>query len=97
MKEETRRAMALVVTVTCWVASFALALYASLSFDPSAGNFAPSWFTPTEIILIGAAIASGTALGRMRSIETLTKVFRAGQLAALTDEESTDDTGNSQD
>lgn len=88
MSEEVRRVIAWVLACGGWIASFVLALYASLNFDPSTGDFAPAWFTPTEIILIGIAIASGTALGRMRSVETITKVFRAGTMAALEDEET---------
>lgn len=83
MKEEVRRVLALMLTLAGWFGSFGLGTYGALTYDASRGHFPPAWFTPALILLIGTAIAAGTALGRMRSVQTLTKVFNAGALSAM--------------
>jgi hypothetical protein len=78
MREEHRRALALFFTVGGWLASLGLALFASLNYNPNQGRFAPQWMTLTVFITMGIAIAGGVALGRLRSVEILTRVFQAG-------------------
>lgn len=86
--------IALILAVGGWLGAFGLGVFDALMFSPSDGNFAPSWLLPTVILLMGVAIASGAALGRVRSVETLSKVFHAGQIAA-DDEKEPNDRNNS--
>lgn len=81
MREEHRRALALFFTVGGWTASFGLALWATLNYNPSQGRFAPQWVTLSVFMAMGIAIAGGVALGRLRSVQVLTKVFQAGIIA----------------
>jgi hypothetical protein len=91
MREEHRRALALFFTVGGWLASFGLALYATLNYNPSQGKFAPQWVTLSVFLSMGVAIAGGVALGRLRSVQVLTKVFQAGIIADGKDGEHGED------
>jgi hypothetical protein len=95
--EEKRRILVLSLAVAAWLGSFGMAIWGALEFDPSAGHFAPQWYTAVVIILIGMAVATGAALGRIRSVDTLTRIFEAGIMAAQNEKESTDDTDNPED
>lgn len=89
--ERGRRTIAAALMYGGWLACFGVFLYATLSFDPSKGEFAPQWVSFTFIASIGISIAAGAARGRMRLTDTIVSAFRAGMTAAeLLDQERRD-------
>ena len=86
--EGWRRFIASALMYGGWLICFGVFLYATLSFDPSKGEFAPQWVSFTFIAAIGVSIAAGAARGRMRLSDTIVSAFRAGMNAAREDHDS---------
>jgi hypothetical protein len=81
-KESGRRVCAACAMWGGWLGSIGVFTYASLSFDPDHGDFAPQWVGFAFIMLIGVAIAGSSARARMRLTDTIVGAFKAGFKAA---------------
>lgn len=79
MREEVRRVMLLVVAIGGWLSALVITAWTIVNYDDPYSR--PHWVTLAVIILMGAGIAAGAAVGRMNNVRTLAKVFNAGMYA----------------
>lgn len=73
-----RRRTALVLMWGGWMSAIGFGSWAALSFDPEHGHFAPTWVNLVFIFSIGVAIASGSAVSRIKLAQTIVEAFKAG-------------------
>lgn len=76
--ERVRRALAFAFMWAGWLGALTIFAYATATYDPNHGNFAPQWVGFSFIFCIGVAIAGSTARARMRLADSIVAAFRAG-------------------
>lgn len=79
--EPIRRLSASVFQWGGWMGALGVFVFASVSYDPAHGKFAPQWVGLTFIGLMGLAIAGSVARSRMRLSDTIVDALRAGMLS----------------
>lgn len=76
--EGIRRALASVFQWGGWLGCTGIYFWATNTYNPNEGKFAPQWVGFTFIFLIGVAIAGTTARSRMRNTDTIISALQAG-------------------
>lgn len=85
-----RRAIAMVGMIGGWLAFLSIGLWEATTFDPSHGQFAPSWVNFVLIGSVAVAISGGTAASRLSLGQTLIDVFKAGLSSRNSEDGGTD-------
>lgn len=80
--EKVRRPLALLFQWGGWLGCLGIGVWATNTYDPNKGQFAPPWVSFTFIFLMGIAIGGTTARSRMRLTDAIVHAFKAGQLVA---------------
>lgn len=61
-----------------WIGLTALGTWATFTFDPHKGDFAPQWVSFGYIGLIAVAVAASNARRNQKMADTVTTAFRSG-------------------
>lgn len=80
--ENLRRVMASLLMWGGWIGASLIFAWATLQYDPNAGQFAPQWVGFTFIGLLCVAIAGTLVRSRMRLQDTIIHAFTIGIMAA---------------
>lgn len=83
--EIVRRPLAFAFQWGGWLGCLGLGFWATITYDPNKGQFAPPWVGYLFIGLIGIAMAGTTARSRMRLTDAIIHAFQAGRLTASED------------
>lgn len=73
-----RKWVAMIFMYGGWATAVAVGIFATSSFDPGRGQFAPEWVSLVFISAVGVGIAAGSAVSRIRLADTIVGAFQAG-------------------
>ena len=80
--ENVRRVLASILQWGGWLGCLALFFWATNTYNPNKGHFAPQWVGFAFIFSLGVAIAGTTARSRMRITDTIVSAFKVGMSTA---------------
>ena len=73
-----RHAVAVTAMVLGWATFLGVGFWEALTFDPTQGQFAPSWVNFCLIGSIGMAVSGGASASRLSLGRTIIDTFKAG-------------------
>jgi hypothetical protein len=79
--ESALRAVIAFLAWGSWAAAIAIFAWATFTYNPNEGEFAPQWVGFSFILAIGVGIAAGSARARHKLSDTILAAFQAGLLA----------------